>query len=215
MSKKLKFIQWGGKLVYGGALAFALSLLTAERLSGELHEFYRESMLWRNFFGADPNKITSMMEKVSWAFIFICSWWMLWKLDCLLGLESTEKKREANKEALPENQAEDDATKSTNSDKKGKEPSRQKDAEENGETSASVQAKIPSDPAESRFSETLGVKEPYSEEEIKSAYRKLIAQYHPDRVSSMGPEIREVAETKAKEINEAYEYFRKKFEQNQ
>jgi hypothetical protein len=28
----------------------------------------------------------------------------------------------------------------------------------------------------------------------------------------MGPEIRDVAEVKAKEINEAYEYFRKKFE---
>jgi hypothetical protein len=27
----------------------------------------------------------------------------------------------------------------------------------------------------------------------------------------MGPEIREVAEQKAKEINEAYEHFRKKF----
>jgi hypothetical protein len=27
----------------------------------------------------------------------------------------------------------------------------------------------------------------------------------------MGPEIREVAEKKAKEINEAYEHFRKKF----
>ena len=50
---------------------------------------------------------------------------------------------------------------------------------------------------------------------MKSAYRKLIAQYHPDRVSAMGPEIKEVAETKAKEINEAYEYFRNKFEQDQ
>lgn len=46
---------------------------------------------------------------------------------------------------------------------------------------------------------------------IKSVYRKKIAQYHPDKVSAMGPEIREVAEQKAKEINEAYEHFRKKF----
>lgn len=46
---------------------------------------------------------------------------------------------------------------------------------------------------------------------IKSIYRKRIAQYHPDKVSAMGPEIREVAEQKAKEINEAYEHFRKKF----
>ena len=46
---------------------------------------------------------------------------------------------------------------------------------------------------------------------IKSTYRKKIAQYHPDKVSAMGPEIRDVAEQKAKEINEAYEHFRKKF----
>ena len=46
---------------------------------------------------------------------------------------------------------------------------------------------------------------------IKSVYRKKIAQYHPDKVSAMGPEIQEVAEQKAKEINEAYEHFRKKF----
>ena len=46
---------------------------------------------------------------------------------------------------------------------------------------------------------------------IKSVYRKKIAQYHPDKVAAMGPEIRQVAEQKAKEINEAYEHFRKKF----
>ena len=46
---------------------------------------------------------------------------------------------------------------------------------------------------------------------IKSIYRKKIAQYHPDKVAAMGPEIQQVAEQKAKEINEAYEHFRKKF----
>ena len=46
---------------------------------------------------------------------------------------------------------------------------------------------------------------------IKSTYRTAIARYHPDKVSALGPEIREVAETKAKEINQAYEFFRKKF----
>ena len=49
---------------------------------------------------------------------------------------------------------------------------------------------------------------------IKAVYRKKIAQYHPDKVSAMGPEIQEVAEQKAKEINEAYEHFRKKFSRN-
>ena len=222
MSKKTKFVRWGGKLVYGGILAFALSLLTAEWLSGELHKFYRESMFWRDLFGADPNTITTTLEKVSWAFVFICSWWMLWKLDSLLGFEPTPKEPADNQENRTEEPTEERkrAKVGKEEDKsEGKEPDGSKDDEESGsgesgETFASVQPEAPSDPMEAGFAKTLGLEKPYSEEEIKSAYRKLIAQYHPDRVSAMGPEIREVAETKAREINEAYEYFRKKFEQD-
>jgi hypothetical protein len=223
MSKKTKFARWGGKLVYGGFLAFALSLLTAEWLSGELHKFYRESMFWRDLFGADPNTITTTLEKVSWAFVFICSWWMLWKLDSLLGFEPTPKEPADNQENRTEEPTEERkrAKESKEEDKsEGKEPDESKDDEESGSgesggTFASVQPETPSDPMEAGFAKTLGLEKPYSEEESKSAYRKLIAQYHPDRVSAMGPEIREVAETKAREINEAYEFFRKKFERDQ
>ena len=228
MSKKTKFDRWGGKLVYGGILAFALSLLTAEWLSGELHKFYRESMFWRDLFGADPNTITTTLEKVSWAFVFICSRGMLWKLDSLLGFEPTPKEPEVTSEAREDNASGDDESgseegkraKESKEDKREKEPDRPKESDEgqsgeSDESFASVQPEAPSDPMEAGFAKTLGLEKPYSEEEIKSAYRKLIAQYHPDRVSAMGPEIREVAETKAREINEAYEFFRKKFEQDQ
>lgn len=76
----------------------------------------------------------------------------------------------------------------------------------------SVKSEPEPDLEELRFAATLGIEKPFQEEKVKSAYRKLIAQYHPDRVSAMGPEIRDVAEVKAKEINEAYDYFSKKFE---
>jgi len=49
-------------------------------------------------------------------------------------------------------------------------------------------------------------------DDVKSAYRTLIAQYHPDKVSRMGDEIREVAERKAKEINESYDFFQRKYD---
>jgi hypothetical protein len=62
-----------------------------------------------------------------------------------------------------------------------------------------------------RFGKILEIEDLQDSEKIKASYRKKIAQYHPDRVGAMGPEIREVAEKKAKEINEAYEHFRKKF----
>ena len=225
MSNKTHFGRWGSKLVYGGFLAFALSLLTAEWLSGQLHEFYRASMFWRDLFGEDPNKITPMMEKVSWALVFLCSWWMLWKLDSLLGFEPMPEEPAPKEETRPEEATEEEATEekateSTVPDEGEKETTDpiESDEGQNPETDesfASVQSDPPSDPLEAGFAETLGLEKPYSEKEMKSAYRKLIAQYHPDRVSAMGPEIKEVAETKAKEINEAYEFFRNKFEQDQ
>ncbi|MBF0098832.1 MAG: TonB family protein [Magnetococcales bacterium] len=42
-------------------------------------------------------------------------------------------------------------------------------------------------------------------EEIKQAYRMLIGQYHPDKVVNLGDEIKQVAERKSREINNAYE----------
>jgi DnaJ-domain-containing protein 1 len=41
-------------------------------------------------------------------------------------------------------------------------------------------------------------------EEIKSAFRKEISKYHPDRVEGLGIELRELADLKAKEVNRAY-----------
>lgn len=54
--------------------------------------------------------------------------------------------------------------------------------------------------AEKDYYRTLGVSRNASEEEIKSAFRKLALKYHPDR----NPDNKE-AEAKFKEINEAYE----------
>ena len=38
-----------------------------------------------------------------------------------------------------------------------------------------------------------------------SAYRKLVQQYHPDKVANLAPEFRELAERRMKEINAAYQ----------
>lgn len=53
--------------------------------------------------------------------------------------------------------------------------------------------------------EVLGVSSSSSLDEIKVAYRNKISMYHPDKVSSMGPEFNEIAERKSKEINRAYD----------
>ncbi len=43
-----------------------------------------------------------------------------------------------------------------------------------------------------------------SQDEIKKAYRKLAAKYHPDKVHHLGDEFKELAEKRFKEIEEAY-----------
>ncbi|KAJ3079224.1 hypothetical protein HK102_003942, partial [Quaeritorhiza haematococci] len=50
----------------------------------------------------------------------------------------------------------------------------------------------------------LGVSRDASDSEIKKAYRKLALVYHPDKQASLPEEERAVAETKFKEIGEAY-----------
>jgi hypothetical protein len=41
-------------------------------------------------------------------------------------------------------------------------------------------------------------------EEIKRAFRREIARYHPDKVQHLGPEFQEIAATRAAELTEAY-----------
>jgi hypothetical protein len=40
-------------------------------------------------------------------------------------------------------------------------------------------------------------------DEVKAAYRKLAAQYHPDKVAELGPEAEQEATAKMQELNEA------------
>ncbi|MCR6495300.1 DnaJ domain-containing protein [Thermomonas sp. S9] len=51
----------------------------------------------------------------------------------------------------------------------------------------------------------LGVREDASDAQIDRAYRRLISQYHPDRVAGAAPELRKIAEQKSREINAAYD----------
>src|SRR3979411_2617956 len=63
------------------------------------------------------------------------------------------------------------------------------------------------------YYETLGVSKTASEDEIRSAFRKLARKYHPDVAKD-----KKAAEEKFKQINEAYEVLsdpekRKKYDQ--
>lgn len=54
----------------------------------------------------------------------------------------------------------------------------------------------------------LGVPPGAPHEEIRRAYQQRMREYHPDRVAGLAPEIRELAERRSKEINQAYDALR-------
>ncbi len=51
----------------------------------------------------------------------------------------------------------------------------------------------------------LGVQPTATNDEVRRAYRKLALEYHPDRVSALGEDVRKVAERKMQLINDAKE----------
>ncbi len=54
---------------------------------------------------------------------------------------------------------------------------------------------------------TLGIKEPFTEQDIKSAYRKLVKVHHPDKFTD--PRNKEKATENFKKIQKSYEYLLK------
>lgn len=51
----------------------------------------------------------------------------------------------------------------------------------------------------------LGISPDATDQEVKAAYRKLALQHHPDRVATLGDDVKKAAERKFKEINDAKE----------
>jgi len=69
----------------------------------------------------------------------------------------------------------------------------------------------PYEPFGPRWATVLGVQPSATRDEISAAYKRKISEYHPDKVTRMGKEIRELAEKRSKEINAAYEEALRRF----
>lgn len=65
---------------------------------------------------------------------------------------------------------------------------------------------------EVQFAKILGLRGRVTKGDIKKQYRVLAHKYHPDKVSHLGDEFKELADQKFRKINEAYEFFRTKYE---
>jgi len=60
------------------------------------------------------------------------------------------------------------------------------------------------------YASVLGLEGHIKPETVRQSYRNMVKQYHPDKVAHLGPKLREAAEAEMKQLNEAYEYFKKK-----
>ena len=58
--------------------------------------------------------------------------------------------------------------------------------------------------------EVLEITSDASVEEIQAAYRRRVAEYHPDKVNHLGEALQETAHEKMLEIQEAYEQLRRR-----
>ena len=65
--------------------------------------------------------------------------------------------------------------------------------------------------SEAKYYALLGLEPGANMDTIKKAYRQLSMKYHPDKVGHLGAEFRGIAEEKMKELNAAYDFFKKKY----
>jgi DnaJ like chaperone protein len=105
----------------------------------------------------------------------------------LMGPPKEEPKKEEPKKEEPK-------AKAKAQEKKKEEPKKE-------------QAKPKPKPQVSSFAEELFELKPgqtYSQQELKKKYYDLLKMNHPDKVASMGPDFKKMAEMKTKDINTAY-----------
>lgn len=55
----------------------------------------------------------------------------------------------------------------------------------------------------------LGITSSASDEEIKSAYRKMAMKYHPDKLAGLGDDVKKAGEEKFRAVKDAYDYLKK------
>lgn len=55
----------------------------------------------------------------------------------------------------------------------------------------------------------LGISPSATDDEVKTAYRRMAMKYHPDKVATLGQDVQKAAEEKFKQVQQAYETIKK------
>jgi hypothetical protein len=61
------------------------------------------------------------------------------------------------------------------------------------------------------YGKLIELKGKVTKSQIRSKYLDMISLYHPDKVQHLGPELRELAELKSKELNAAYDWLKSRY----
>ena len=61
------------------------------------------------------------------------------------------------------------------------------------------------------YAAILGLPQQINRDNLKMAYHQKVKEYHPDRVANLGIKIRMTATEEMEKINEAFDFFRKKY----
>lgn len=68
-----------------------------------------------------------------------------------------------------------------------------------------------SDDIEIIYGQMLELKGKVTFDDVKRQYKRLALQYHPDKVSHLGPKLKKVAEDEMKNLNQAFDYFKTRY----
>jgi DnaJ-domain-containing protein 1 len=158
--------------------------------------------------------LTNPLTKVPggvWGILGLFGPFVLWKdrriykdvINQIVLQVSNESKRS---EEARRRRAEEQRTEEKAGRRRAEEQQKEKGADKEQSTDSSKDSELV------KCGKILGLAGKMTPRDINKKYRELMTQYHPDKVSKLGPKLREVAEAESKKINEAYDYFRKKYD---
>jgi hypothetical protein len=97
------------------------------------------------------------------------------------------------------------------SQRKAKERLEQEQREEQERRQQREKASGGSAKNEKYYARVLGLNGRENLDDITKRYRAMASLYHPDKVNHLGSKLKTVADNEMKELNEAFDYFKRKF----
>jgi DnaJ-domain-containing protein 1 len=148
----------------------------------------------------------------------IVAYFIFIKLPFLLALKSQKDNRTQNnddgvseKSTTPAFQEQVKLEKKSEQKKENsKEEPKQEKQKKEEKKKKTFEKKFPSEESNPYNIFSLNIDQKFTKSELKKKYYDLLRQNHPDKVASLGPEFKKLAEKKTKDINSAYDELKKK-----